>query len=244
MCSSNTVTTQRRNDAEVHANLVHQPGHGIGGIARELLDQCFSIDGRVRIVESFSGRLDGVAVEQGILLDALSRTAPQAEIVAVYGSTEAEPIALFRSTDMSGADRLAMASGSGLLAGFPVPGISVRLIRESTPAQTEPLTEITFAEMCSPAAEAGEIVVVMDDDGRENEGDLIVAAVHCTPEKMAFIVRHTSGIVCAPLTTEDARRLRLEPMPAVQGRALPKGSSEAASRRWILSLREQWPSPE
>ncbi|MGQ3280397.1 MAG: 3,4-dihydroxy-2-butanone-4-phosphate synthase, partial [Shinella sp.] len=39
------------------------------------------------------------------------------------------------------------------------------------------------------AFEAGEIVVVMDDDGRENEGDLIVAAVHCTPEKMAFIVR-------------------------------------------------------
>lgn len=42
------------------------------------------------------------------------------------------------------------------------------------------------------AFEAGEIVVVMDDDDRENEGDLIVAAVHCTPEKMAFIVRHTS----------------------------------------------------
>ena len=46
------------------------------------------------------------------------------------------------------------------------------------------------------AFEAGEIVVVMDDNDRENEGDLIVAAVHCTAEKMAFIVRHTSGIVC------------------------------------------------
>ena len=39
------------------------------------------------------------------------------------------------------------------------------------------------------AFEAGEIVVVTDDDGRENEGDLIVAAVHCTAEKMALIVR-------------------------------------------------------
>lgn len=64
------------------------------------------------------------------------------------------------------------------------------------------------------AFEQGEIVVVMDDDGRENEGDLIVAAVHCTPEKMAFIVRHTSGIVCAPMTREDAKRLNLSPMVA------------------------------
>src|SRR5690606_22441999 len=64
------------------------------------------------------------------------------------------------------------------------------------------------------ASERGEIVVVMDDDGRENEGDLIVAAVHCTPEKMAFIVRHTSGIVCTPMTREDAKRLNLNPMVA------------------------------
>jgi len=60
----------------------------------------------------------------------------------------------------------------------------------------------------------GEIVVVMDDDGRENEGDLILAAVHCTPEKMAFIVRHTSGIVCAAMPKAAARRLNLAPMVA------------------------------
>ena len=64
------------------------------------------------------------------------------------------------------------------------------------------------------AFEAGEIVVVMDDDGRENEGDLIVAAVHCTPEKMAFIVRHTSGIVCTPMPREEAKRLNLNAMVA------------------------------
>lgn len=58
----------------------------------------------------------------------------------------------------------------------------------------------------------GEIVVVTDDDDREGEGDLIVAATLCTPEKMAFIVRHTSGIVCAPITQDEARRLRLDPM--------------------------------
>src|ERR1700747_3842393 len=60
----------------------------------------------------------------------------------------------------------------------------------------------------------GEIVVVTDDDDRENEGDLILAAVHATPEKMAFIVRNTCGIVCAPLTTETAQRLHLAPMVA------------------------------
>jgi len=60
----------------------------------------------------------------------------------------------------------------------------------------------------------GEIVVVTDDNDRENEGDLIVAAVHATPEKMAFIIRHTCGIVCAPLTGEIARRLHLAPMVA------------------------------
>ena len=61
---------------------------------------------------------------------------------------------------------------------------------------------------------AGEIVVVTDDDDRENEGDLILAAVHTTPEKMAFFIRHTCGIVCAPLTGEIARRLHLAPMVA------------------------------
>jgi 3,4-dihydroxy 2-butanone 4-phosphate synthase/GTP cyclohydrolase II len=61
---------------------------------------------------------------------------------------------------------------------------------------------------------AGEIVVVTDDNDRENEGDLILAAVHATPEKMAFIIRHTCGIVCAPLTAETARRLHLAPMVA------------------------------
>lgn len=64
------------------------------------------------------------------------------------------------------------------------------------------------------AFEAGEIVVVTDDDGRENEGDLIVAAVHCTPEKMGFIVRYTSGIVCTPMPREEAKRLNLNAMVA------------------------------
>src|SRR5690349_18827431 len=61
----------------------------------------------------------------------------------------------------------------------------------------------------------GEMIVVTDDDDRENEGDLFVAASLCTPEKMAFVIRHTSGIVCAPLSAEEAKRLRLDPMVAL-----------------------------
>lgn len=58
----------------------------------------------------------------------------------------------------------------------------------------------------------GEFVVVMDDDNRENEGDLIIAAQLTTQEKMAFLVRHSSGYVCAPLSTERADALGLNPM--------------------------------
>ncbi len=61
----------------------------------------------------------------------------------------------------------------------------------------------------------GEIVIVTDDDDRENEGDLVCAASLCTPEKMAFIIRNTCGIVCAPVTADDARRLHLSPMVAM-----------------------------
>lgn len=64
------------------------------------------------------------------------------------------------------------------------------------------------------AFENGEVVIVLDDDDRENEGDLIVAAVHCTPEIMGMFIRHTSGIVCAPMTGAEARRLNLAPMVA------------------------------
>jgi 3,4-dihydroxy 2-butanone 4-phosphate synthase / GTP cyclohydrolase II len=61
---------------------------------------------------------------------------------------------------------------------------------------------------------AGELVVVVDDLDRENEGDLIMAASKATPEKMAFMIRHTSGIICVPMTAERADALNLPPMVA------------------------------
>ena len=58
----------------------------------------------------------------------------------------------------------------------------------------------------------GEMVVLVDDEDRENEGDLIMAAQHVTPEKLAFIIRHTSGVVVAPLTGDRCDELRLPMM--------------------------------
>ena len=58
----------------------------------------------------------------------------------------------------------------------------------------------------------GEMVVLVDDEDRENEGDLIMAAQHVTAEKLAFIIRHTSGVVVAPLTGERCDELRLPMM--------------------------------
>ena len=55
----------------------------------------------------------------------------------------------------------------------------------------------------------GEMIVMVDDEDRENEGDLIMAAQFATPEKIAFIVRHTSGVVVAPLSGERCDDLRL-----------------------------------
>ena len=64
------------------------------------------------------------------------------------------------------------------------------------------------------AIQAGEMVVVVDDDDRENEGDLIMAASKATPEAVAFMIRHTSGILCAPLFEDHAQQLHLDPMVA------------------------------
>ena len=64
------------------------------------------------------------------------------------------------------------------------------------------------------AVRRGEIVIVVDDEARENEGDLVLAAEHVTPEKLAFFVRHTSGLICASITAQRADELELPLMVA------------------------------
>ena len=64
------------------------------------------------------------------------------------------------------------------------------------------------------AIKRGEIVAVVDDENRENEGDLIMAAEKATPEAIGFIVRYTSGVLCAGMESERLEALRLPPMVA------------------------------
>jgi 3,4-dihydroxy 2-butanone 4-phosphate synthase / GTP cyclohydrolase II len=59
---------------------------------------------------------------------------------------------------------------------------------------------------------AGRMVIIMDDEDRENEGDLIMAAERTTPEAVAFMIRHTSGIICVPMEEEGLVRLDLPQM--------------------------------
>jgi 3,4-dihydroxy 2-butanone 4-phosphate synthase/GTP cyclohydrolase II len=80
----------------------------------------------------------------------------------------------------------------------------------------------------------GQMVIVVDDDDRENEGDLIAAASKITPEQMAFMIRHTSGIICAPVTPDTARRLKLDPMVAVN--EAPMGTAFTVSVDYKVGL--------
>ncbi len=66
----------------------------------------------------------------------------------------------------------------------------------------------------------GEMVVVVDDEDRENEGDLIMAAEFATEEKIAFIVNHSSGVICAPILDERADELDLPLMVAQNTEAM------------------------
>ena len=63
------------------------------------------------------------------------------------------------------------------------------------------------------AIREGQLVIVADDENRENEGDLIVAAAKATPEAINFMVQHGRGLVCVSLTPERVRQLGLERMP-------------------------------
>jgi 3,4-dihydroxy 2-butanone 4-phosphate synthase / GTP cyclohydrolase II len=73
----------------------------------------------------------------------------------------------------------------------------------------------------------GGMVVVVDDEDRENEGDLVLAADAATPEQLAFMINHTSGVVCVPMLGEDLDRLQI-PMMVARNED-PKGTAYTVS---------------
>ena len=85
--------------------------------------------------------------------------------------------------------------------------------------------EITLStiEAAVEAIGRGEIIIVMDDEDRENEGDFICAAEKVTPEVVNFMITHGRGLPCVPILPEVCRRLDLPPM--VDENSAPLGTS-------------------
>ena len=83
--------------------------------------------------------------------------------------------------------------------------------RPLTPVQISPVEDIV-ADM-----RAGRIVIMVDDEDRENEGDLLIASDHVTPEAINFMAKYGRGLICLTLTRERCEHLKLPPMAASNG---------------------------
>lgn len=77
------------------------------------------------------------------------------------------------------------------------------------------MTSFTSVPEALDALRAGRMLIVVDDEARENEGDLVLAAEHVTAENMAFVIRHTGGVVCLAMSQAMADQLDLPPMVPV-----------------------------
>ncbi|KAF7309802.1 3,4-dihydroxy-2-butanone 4-phosphate synthase [Mycena indigotica] len=93
----------------------------------------------------------------------------------------------------------------------PLNGATMKTSLKPIEVAHVPRTAFSFDSMeeALTAFEAGEFLVVMDDENRENEGDLIIAASHCTTEKMAWMIKHTSGYICIALPGERLAELNI-----------------------------------
>lgn len=119
------------------------------------------------------------------------------------------------------------------------------------------LPSTTAVQQAVTAAAAGRLIIVTDDPDREDEGDLVVAAEHITAEQVAFMVRHSTGIICAPMTAGRLDALRLPQMVTensdVHGTAFTvtvdhmtcgTGVSAADRARTLRSLADRSTRPE
>ena len=102
--------------------------------------------------------------------------------------------------------------------GFKQPGdvvnLEVDVIAKYVEKMVRAMTDsdkirLDSVEEAIAAVAAGEAVVVVDDEDRENEGDIIFAASKATPELMAFTIRHSSGVICVPMPADMLDRLEI-----------------------------------
>ena len=94
---------------------------------------------------------------------------------------------------------------------------SVNILRKTYGCKMNDDNKVEFDSIESAIEEfkAGKALVVVDDEDRENEGDLVFAGALITTESMNFMIKNTSGVVCVPMLAEDLDRLNLPPMTAI-----------------------------
>jgi acyl-CoA synthetase (AMP-forming)/AMP-acid ligase II len=121
---------------------------------------------RRELLSEFESIYTGGAPVFPRLLQSLQAVAPSARVVAVYGSTEAEPIAKVAWSEIAADDLQAMESGAGLLVGRPVAAIQLRILPDRWGAPIGPFAEADFAGSLS---------------GRDRRGEIVVAGAHVLP---------------------------------------------------------------
>ena len=180
------------------------------------------------------------------VLRALRGVAPRAALVAVYGSTEAEPIARIAFDDMSDADLAAMRAGAGLLAGIPVPGTDVRVIADRVGTPIGPFTAAAFDDERLPAGQAGEIVVAGDHvltaylHGRGRERDQVPRRQpRLAPGRRCGILRRPGTPVASGPLRRPHRRQQRDGVSVCRGVRGDGGAGDQARRARFTS----WRSP-
>ena len=77
----------------------------------------------------------------------------------------------------------------------------------------------------------GKMIIVMDDEGRENEGDILCAAQHITPEKVNFMAKEARGLICVPMQEDRLDELSLHPMKVDLG-----NKHQKCNTGWAISV--------
>jgi len=144
--------------ALIHAIGRYQP-HSLGAppvVLSRVIEYCDQH--RLNLSQKLTVYSGGAPVFPALLSD-FTRIAPNAQLVSVYGSTEAEPIALSAYENNGSGSKASSDRRKGLLAGMPVHEISLRIIRDSAQDVKSKMSTGAFAEICLCSDEIGEIVV-------------------------------------------------------------------------------------
>ncbi|KAK7683388.1 hypothetical protein QCA50_013650 [Cerrena zonata] len=131
-------------------------------------------------------------------------------------STNSNTIPMSSKTQPSSSPSTTITNSNGSIPPPPPlprnPAAPKRITSDSLPSRNADESVLDSMESALEAFGSGEFLVVVDDEGRENEGDLIIAASECSTEKMAWMIRYTSGYICCSLPGERLDELEIPMM--------------------------------